>query len=369
MSAFLYEISGRVKKLGVAVSAISDFALANPQITSADTVLSSPDWSLYCLDFDGDQAVFVELPEGTDLAAVPFAYATQYEKALRVMTIPLADLPALAERVPPPENLALLFSTGRCGSTLASRILAQIPGVWSVSEPDAFTNLAFARFQLPFERVRELARAITLLACRPPKGSNPKAIVIKPRSEAVSQAEAYAQSLPEAAAVFLYRDIEGYVNSLYRFVQRVMGDELFSPTPEGFKIAWMFSSINAPLSLRETYLPEDQAEFDFLTIMALGWHLRVEAFNAAIGHGMKLTPIHYDDLNRDRRENTARLLTGCGISADFTDQAMAGFNKDAHAGSSGENAVPAIPIDDAQRQRVAELAARWQADDLKITRL
>ena len=38
-----------------------------------------------------------------------------------------------------------IYSVGRCGSTLASQIFAQIPGVVNISEPYALSNLVVAR--------------------------------------------------------------------------------------------------------------------------------------------------------------------------------------------------------------------------------
>ena len=148
MTALLHDILARKKDFWADVSKIDDFTLEPGSTVAHETVLRAPEWSLYCLDLEQDKALFVELPKGTDLAEAAFVYNAQFDTALRAVTMPLDTMIAMAHHVPDTTKLALLFSTGRCGSTLASRILARLPNVWSLSEPDYFTNLALARFTL-----------------------------------------------------------------------------------------------------------------------------------------------------------------------------------------------------------------------------
>ena len=61
------------------MASLDDFAISNAGPADAGTVLAQPGWSLYCLDDEGRNAVFVELPEDLDLTAVPFLYQTQFD--------------------------------------------------------------------------------------------------------------------------------------------------------------------------------------------------------------------------------------------------------------------------------------------------
>lgn len=367
MIADIHPILDRSQTFPGEVRHAGQFTLGAATQAAADVVLGAG-WSLYCLDIANDRAVFVELPADVDLATAPFAYAAQFAQATRAAIIALDALPALADQITQPANVALLMSTGRCGSTLASRIFAQIPGVWSLSEPDWYTNLAFSRFDLTPARLDMLIKACTALSCRPPNPDQVETVVLKPRSEMMVQAGAYVDALPDANAVFLYRDCYGYVNSLYRFAQRMLGVKDPAPDSPEWEIGRKLGTINAPKPMLADYFGPDE-EIAFMDVMVVGWSLRMGAYLQATGGGMRVSPIHYADLNRDRAGQTRHLLESCGIDAAHLETALHGFDSDAHAGSAGENTVAAEPISDAQRARIGTLLDRWGMPDYVDERL
>jgi len=99
--------------------------------TAVLAILPGPDWSLCAPDLQAGEAVFVRLASGHDPMAAGFVYADRFAHTLQVAEMPMAALLALADRIAAPSRLLFLFSTGRCGSTLASRILAVVPGCCS----------------------------------------------------------------------------------------------------------------------------------------------------------------------------------------------------------------------------------------------
>lgn len=368
MPATLSDIVNRTQPFRGAVRSLADFTLAHGREVPPATVLAAPDWSLYCIDVGTEQALFVELPPGTDLAAAAFVYMDQFDLAQRAIVMPLSMLEPLGEQVALPETFGILFSTGRCGSTLASRILAQIPDVWSLSEPDVLENLAFARFALPQERMVPLIRAATRLLFRPPEGRRISTFVIKPRAESVVQAPEFALALPQSRNVFMYRDAEGYVDSLYKFVQKLAGEGFHAPDFHA-NVVWPFCSVNAPPALWDAYFPGLSAPEDHAQTMVLGWTIRIDAYLAALKKGLRMDPMHYHDLNTDRRAETARLLAAFGIALDHLDLAMRAFEKDSQEGSGGERDKPETPLDEHQRQRLHADLARWGKPDYRIERL
>ena len=154
-------------------------------------------------------------------------WSQQFAEARRAVLMPFERLISTSGAIAPPASLAFLFSTGRCGSTLASRIFAQLPEVWSLSEPEYMANIAMARNSLGQDQTAELVRAATLWTCRPPNGRKPGIIVIKMRSEAILAAEACHRAFPGAYNVFMYRDLLGFSNSAFKFGQRVLGQDRF----------------------------------------------------------------------------------------------------------------------------------------------
>jgi len=356
MSVDLLEIAAHSKIDAAALSAISDFTLRPlGQIPEAD-LLASPDWTLYCLDIPSKQALFVELPPGTDLSEAAFVYSRQFTDARRAALMPFDRLIAASHAIPAPSELAFLFSTGRCGSTLACRIFAQLPEVWSLSEPDYLTNLAAAWRTLTGDEMVALIRAATLWTCRPPQARSPETIVLKPRSEAVLIADACQRAFPDLHKVFMYRDHLGYVNSCFKLVQRVLPPEILRED-ESWRPKWDWLMPGVPISFLQECFAPDHGPIDWPELLTLMWDLRIDGYLRALRQGMTFTPIHYHDLNTDRANQTRRLLEACGISSQHLDRATTGFAEDSHKGSAGANAVPARDLNAEERARVARLLA------------
>ena len=369
MSATLFDIIGRKQEFSADVAEIDHFDLVPGTAVQPDVEVTSPGWSLYCLDVARDVALFVELDEEVDLSQVPFVYAAQYLLAKRAITVPLGVLSELGRLVPAPKAVAFLLSTGRCGSTLASRIFHEIPGVCSLSEPDALTNLALARQTISETQMRDLIAAVVRLDCHSRRDTDAQTVVIKPRSEAIFIAPQLATALPDASFVFMYRDALGYVNSLFRFLQRVIAPEVLQGD-DIWPMAWPIVTANAPVEDMQQYRLPGAAADQNLDLLALSWVLRMDAFNAAVSQtGPRLVPLHYADLLADRRAGTKTLLTACAIAPENVDVALRGFDQDAHAGSSSANAVPAKPLTAEQRARVRQTLTNWGRDEFVTGRL
>lgn len=91
-----------------------------------------PDVSPYCFNLASRTLLCVSTP---DIAGASFFYQAQRQSARSVIKVPFAMLPE------GPSSPALIFSIGRCGSTLLVRAL-MAAGVRCVSEPDFYTQAA-----------------------------------------------------------------------------------------------------------------------------------------------------------------------------------------------------------------------------------
>lgn len=143
-------------------------------------------------------ATFVECDPDIDLStAHAFYYSAQYQHARRVIRLPIDEFHKLAAAIgdPPKGRVVYLYSTGRCGSTLLQQILSGFNGVYSISEPDSFTNVAVGEWVDPEERKRML-RSVTafettkVLLQSPahyPLKRSPKMLVLKFRSQCTPQ--------------------------------------------------------------------------------------------------------------------------------------------------------------------------------------
>ena len=369
MDARCHHILSKNRDIAVGHSLIDDFDLAPGVVCDAKTVVQSPNWSLYSLDFTDNTGVFVELPPNLDLGQSAFMYQAQFENAVRVLTVPFAQIIALAETLVRPDNLTFLLSTGRCGSTLASRILANIPEVWSVSEPDVFTLLAFHRSELSVDLMQDLLIACTRLLFRPPHGQDIHSFVIKPRSEAVVISDQLQKALPDTRYVFLYRDVGAYANSMHRFLQRIFQVEEPQLDEAYFELRWRISSIASPVEEISVWFPDGYFAVEHDDFLALGWTFRMKAAQKLIATGQRVAPIHYADLVTNRRDETTRLLNACGVGADRIETALLGFEMDAHTGTIGENRVPATPMSTERIKRLEQQVTAWGMPTFKQERL
>jgi hypothetical protein len=113
------------------ISGPGDFALAAGRAVASSRMFE-PDVSPYCFDLANRTLLCVSTP---DISDATFFYQAQRQQARTVIKVPFDALP---EETGSP---ALIFSIGRCGSTLLVRAL-QAAGVRTVSEPDFFTQAA-----------------------------------------------------------------------------------------------------------------------------------------------------------------------------------------------------------------------------------
>jgi hypothetical protein len=113
------------------ISQATDFVVDAGRAADRSRMFES-DVSPYCFAFDDRKLLCVSTP---DIAGATFFYQAQRQQARSVIKVPFDALPD-AESSP-----TLIFSIGRCGSTLLHRAF-DAAGVPTVSEPDYFTQAA-----------------------------------------------------------------------------------------------------------------------------------------------------------------------------------------------------------------------------------
>ena len=366
MSCISHTILEREKRLPVDRPSIEHFTLGPGEATDIDSLLADG-WSVYGVDIERDHALFVWCEGGIDPKDAPFLYADQFQKAERVAIVSLADFVRVGKALPLPDRLGMLYSTGRSGSTLASRIFAELPGVISLSEPDVIIGPVYHRFLRPESELIPIYRAgLGFLAAA--FGSPKDVLVLKPRSEAIFGIDALSRAAPQAHAAFLYRDVRGYVASIHRFVQRVGLDPADIVASPDLDRVWHQVTGATPLDVMQGRFGLTDDVF-FEELSSIFWLLRIEEFQAAQRAGHSIEPVHYDDLNADRLNETARLLAACGIDPARASQALAAFERDAHRGGVGANAKKAVDMDETSRARMETVISRLGIADLKSDRL
>jgi len=217
--ARILSIVGKQRAHPAAVAAVGDFSVRERGHVDSRLALSSSSWSLYCLDHSRREAVFVNTADA-DLCNAAFYYQAQYEAARELMTISYETLHGLAAEADiAQERLVLVYSTGRCGSTLVSRAFAQAVGVGSLSEPDAFTQLVeiLAGKQATQAEVHRLARSCLKIQAHSVIGAMQlRKCAIKFRGTVVALWPFLFEEFPAAKVIFLYRNALTWAASCVR---------------------------------------------------------------------------------------------------------------------------------------------------------
>src|SRR6266536_257629 len=125
--------------------------------------------------------------------------------------------PNVSSRFPMPHSI-LFYSTGRCGSTLVSHVLNQIPTVVSFSEPDVFTQLVQLRTagQSNAAEVTALLYASLMIMAANARQRGFQYWAFKFRSYVLSVSDLLYQAVPAAKLLFLYRNALTWARSFSR---------------------------------------------------------------------------------------------------------------------------------------------------------
>jgi hypothetical protein len=116
------------------ISQVTDFVL-DPGCSVDRARMFDRDVSPYCFDFNDRKLFCVSTP---DIAGATFFYQAQRQTAQSVIKVPFDALPEA------PTSPTLIFSIGRCGSTLLHKAF-EAAGAHTVSEPDYLRQAVIQR--------------------------------------------------------------------------------------------------------------------------------------------------------------------------------------------------------------------------------
>jgi hypothetical protein len=188
--------------LDISISAPTDFSLGPARMVYGLPGNLTP----YCVDFDNNMLICVTSPE---IVKHPFLYKAQRQCSETVIKIPFSDL--RTDLVTP----TLIFSPGRCGSTLLFSILSAL-GLPSVSEPDYFRQIAVMSAQgvlQPSPAYAKVMRAATALLGRKLGSQSP---IIKLHLACNHAPLLITRTFPLVKVIFIVREFPAWIISLKR---------------------------------------------------------------------------------------------------------------------------------------------------------
>lgn len=344
MKAKRYAILDRHKAVDVLPAKLEDFTLAPAEEVDA-SVAADPSWSLYLLDFEKREAVFVAMPYGFDLGTAPFVGVAQFRLASHALVVLFEALRDLARAAPDPASLTFVYSMGRCGSTLLNALLNTSEPMWSLSEPWAIDPIKDFEALEHKERVA-LFRAVVRLLNRPPRSKPGTHLGIKFRTQTLFFAPTLHEAFPEAHNIFLYREGLGWADSRYRTGQRISG---FTGDSDAFRTRmWrrLAGNVAAEKMARDFGIdPETPTSGEML---AAAWAVHLERYDSLAAAGMRIFPLRYDELEREPELELAKLFAYCGLPLPAKETLLAPFARDSQQGTSLERGAKATPLDATQ---------------------
>ena len=376
MTAKILNIKKRHRPNQSAWVRLADFEWREGGEISAEYVLKMAQVSLYCLDQPNERFIFVETDPDVDLTQAPFFFQAQFEQALRLIAVPYDSLHQLVDQQTyAAEQLILLYSVGRCGSTLLSDLFNQLETVVSLSEPDIFTELLKMRTEdgRHDALIKRLLKTSLLALMKPLSAKRPLKYAIKFRSYAIELADLIAELFPQAHHLFMYRHAEDWARSTARAFQKLASDKgsvgtanerlwasrsarlhAFGQAVFGEQVAAPFQKIinrvdsragvlsRPAMALRakmfpalRPFIPQLRAgtlsRMEYITLEWLSGLCRFLALQEA---NIPLLPFRYEELMEQPEAMLKTIFNHCGLPETAVAQGLPVFEKDSQRGTS-----------------------------------
>jgi hypothetical protein len=331
MTATILHIQNKNRTPDPTLVKLEDFDYTEGENIDPLTIVENPNITLYCLDFQNQRAIFVETPRDADLFQSAFFYLAQYEYAQRLIAVPYKELPLLVDRINPTKNpieLILIYSVGRCGSTLLSKVFDRV-GIQSLSEPDVFSQIVGLRNpdKSNDEQITGILKACIYLLAKPTGDKKTSCCAIKFRSFAIELADLIYRAFPDAKSIFLYRNAEDTIKSSIR----------------SFGIlSKMLPTIKENMNLYSRFIPllKDYADdIDFTDSQAVElyttlWLSTMQSYLSLHKQGITTCALRYEDLVAQPEQILSDLFQQCGLAIAQVKNGCEAFNRDSQEGSS-----------------------------------
>ena len=326
--ATLFEIVERRRERPFQLTDINNFRLRKMGHLPTGEILKNPHNTLYSLDFENSRAVFVETPADANLSQAPFYFVAQYENATRVLTIPFDTMLHLAQSVSlDATRLIFIHYVGRCGSTLASKIFAQISGVINISESYVLSQLVIAR-NTKAAKEDELVALLEATICLLCKTAADTAWVVKGKSFVIELGDWLHKIYPHTKNLFLYRHAETWLRSgLRAYSGGVEVPDEKHRAREKQRREFLESLVPA-IAQYDTRRPLSHAG-----MLSLMWLTVMERYVQYCNMGIEMLAIRYASWLSAPRKTTEAMLDYCRCRPDDMTAIYETLDRDSQAGT------------------------------------
>lgn len=311
----------------ISLKDLQDFDYVEGKIIEPQIIFENPNISLYCLDPQNEQAIFVETPEDINIVNAPFFFKAQYKYAKQLIAVPYEQLHQLAEKIKDSlKQLVLIYYVGRCGSTLLSKVFNQLDEVVSLSEPGIFGNQIISLREPNGsydDRIAEILRSCTLILCKSTTAIKPSHHILKQTAFSIQLGDIMYELFPNAKVIFLYRNAEDVVRSYIRWMKN-SSSSLPNREP---KIEY-YSRF---LPLLKTYADSIDLKnsIDGYSIL---WLSIMQRYMELYRKGVPMCAVRYEDLIEDPQQVVKSIFQYCNLPISEVDKACRAFQNHSQSG-------------------------------------
>ncbi|MBW4508988.1 MAG: sulfotransferase [Scytonematopsis contorta HA4267-MV1] len=329
MSTQVLNIKKKNRTPASLIASLKDFDYELGETIDSKIILDNTNISLYCLDYENRQTIFVETPVDVDIYKPAFLYQAQYEYAQRLFAVPYDDFHKLAADIEDSlGSIIMIYSVGRCGSTLLSKIFNQVDTILSLSEPDIFSQMVFLRKpdgSNDSEIVQLVKSSICMLAKANVEGKSSFS-VIKLRSFGIEIADLIYRAFPHAKLLFMYRNAENVVKSSIRAF--IYFSEILPIIKQNIEL---YSQATPLLKEYASYIDfTDSNATDLYTIM---WLSVMQRYLLLCQKGIPILAFRYEDLIVEKQQIVTAIFNYCGLPISEVANGCKAFEKDSQSGS------------------------------------
>ncbi len=331
MSTQILTIKNKLRQNPTALVGLKDFDYSEDKAIDPDVVLKQPNLSLYCLDPENKRAIFVLTPTEINLCDAPFYYLEQYKTAQQLVAVPYDTLHKLATEVNLDSNrIILIYSVGRCGSTLLSRVFNQVDRVVSFSEPDIYTQLLglYKTNCINNTEITELVSSCTKILCASTiQNGKTLSWVFKFRSFVIELGEIFYQSFPEAKVIFLYRNAETWAESAARAFR------IFEPATQR-SMPILQELLSPMIPLLAAYRAKNQNTLSPMEMLSCMWVSVIERYLDLYQKGVPMFAVRYEDLKISPRVVLDAIFGYCKVMENHSSAIDNILEQDSQAGTN-----------------------------------
>ena len=363
MTSILYQIQRRIAfdegqpQFMRSDASLDKFELDGGQIVEPDIFLKQGGWSLYGVQ-DGC-FMFVQLPLSEDITQVPFITLHQNQHAQQLLTIPFEVAQHLAENIPAPEKIILIYMMGRTGSTLLNKILSNVDGVCSFSEPATFRFVSKLCGRLSVdshECIHLLQTALRLQFGAQNYQCNFHTLGIKLRPRAMDDLSVYHLAFPSAKYLFMYREAVGWMRSFYRLlIANGVGKDLEmtdTVLPADAHPTQRLQFIWRRIGDKPTDYFSTHPDFGYLEeLLAVVWSNLMNQYLRGVEQGIPFLAVNFKDITQNRYATLQEIFSFVGLDIEQIDRVMQVYEADSQSGTEVGREGYKHPITDAQVER------------------